>query len=69
MDPSTKTPEGTSHTLAEQLVIVDKREPARVQWASCSSDEERIAHLPDDIQAMLLPATDRQDNPVSLKFQ
>ncbi|POM65019.1 Hypothetical protein PHPALM_19356, partial [Phytophthora palmivora] len=43
-DPETSKP----YTLLEQLVILDAAEPARTQWSSCSTDAERIAHLPKE---------------------
>jgi hypothetical protein len=56
---------GTSqpYSLQEQVEILDAREPSRTQWSICSSDEERIAHLPEAVRRTLIPAGQR--DPVS----
>ncbi|KAE8999551.1 hypothetical protein PR003_g28255 [Phytophthora rubi] len=48
-----------THSLPEQLALLDIEEPARVQWALCISEEKRIAHLPADIRDKLIPAGQR----------
>ncbi|KAE9019906.1 hypothetical protein PF005_g13284 [Phytophthora fragariae] len=48
-----------THSLPEQLALLDIGEPARVQWAHCISEEKRIAHLPADIRDKLIPAGQR----------
>ncbi|EGZ25029.1 hypothetical protein PHYSODRAFT_257049 [Phytophthora sojae] len=59
MAPSQKNAEGTPYSLKELLALADQQEPARVQWNTCSSDEERIAHAPIQLDLRLLPAADR----------
>ncbi|OWY92805.1 hypothetical protein PHMEG_00038038 [Phytophthora megakarya] len=39
--------DGTRYTLNEQTKLLDDLEPARVQWNTCASDEDRIKHLPE----------------------
>ncbi|OWZ00382.1 hypothetical protein PHMEG_00028438 [Phytophthora megakarya] len=38
--------DGTRYTLNEQMELLDDQEPARAQWNTCVSDEDRIKHLP-----------------------
>ncbi|KAE9066560.1 hypothetical protein PF010_g27812 [Phytophthora fragariae] len=45
MDKSQLNDQGHPFALMEQLRIVDELEPARVQWNSCNSDDQRVAHL------------------------
>ncbi|KAE9105980.1 hypothetical protein PF005_g12843 [Phytophthora fragariae] len=45
MDNSQLTDQGLPFTLMEQLKIVDELEPARAQWNSCNTDDQRVAHL------------------------
>ncbi|OWZ04221.1 hypothetical protein PHMEG_00023912 [Phytophthora megakarya] len=40
--------DGTRYTLNEQMELLDDQEPARVQWNTCASDEDRIKHLPEE---------------------
>ncbi|POM60634.1 hypothetical protein PHPALM_30482 [Phytophthora palmivora] len=54
-DPETSKP----YTLLEQLAILDAAEPARTQWSSCSTDAERIAHLPKEVRKSLIPVDKR----------
>jgi hypothetical protein len=56
---------GTSqpYSLQEQVEILDAREPSRTQWSICSTDEERIDHLPEAVRRTLIPAGQR--DPVS----
>ncbi|GMF50566.1 unnamed protein product [Phytophthora fragariaefolia] len=48
-----------NYSLNEQVELLDAREPARLQWGACSSDEERIAHLPEDVRRKLIPSSQR----------
>ncbi|GMF41717.1 unnamed protein product [Phytophthora fragariaefolia] len=48
-----------NYSLKEQVELLDDREPARLQWRACSSDEERIAHLPEDVRRKLIPSGQR----------
>ncbi|EGZ05666.1 hypothetical protein PHYSODRAFT_533212 [Phytophthora sojae] len=68
MAPSHKNAEGKPYSLQEQLALTDQQEPARVQWDSCSSDEERIAHAPAQLDLRLLPEADRHRYLVPKKF-
>ncbi|OWY90835.1 hypothetical protein PHMEG_00040854 [Phytophthora megakarya] len=43
--PSQVKDDGTRYTLNEQMELLDDQEPARVQWNTCASDEDRIEHL------------------------
>ncbi|EGZ25028.1 hypothetical protein PHYSODRAFT_257030 [Phytophthora sojae] len=63
MAPSHKNAEGTPYSLKKLLALADQQEPARVQWNTCSSDEERIAHAPIQLDLRLLPAADRHRLP------
>ncbi|GMF51196.1 unnamed protein product [Phytophthora fragariaefolia] len=47
----TKPGTDANYSLKEQVELLDAREPARLQWGVCSLDEERIAHLPEDVRA------------------
>ncbi|OWZ17379.1 hypothetical protein PHMEG_0008687 [Phytophthora megakarya] len=40
--------DGTRYTLNEQMELLDDPDPARVQWDTCASDEDRIKHLPGE---------------------
>ncbi|POM58050.1 Hypothetical protein PHPALM_37357 [Phytophthora palmivora] len=56
MDPSHCDPETSKlYTLLEQLAILDVAEPARTLWSSCSTNAERIAHLPKQVRKSLIP--------------
>lgn len=57
--------QGRPFSLIEQLKIVDKSKPARVQWNSCDSDEQRVAHLSPPFRKKLLQVTERRRYPVS----
>ncbi|KAE9083731.1 hypothetical protein PF010_g21100 [Phytophthora fragariae] len=48
-----------SHSLEEQLHRLDAAEPPRLQWARCTSDDDRIAHVPAEIRNMLSPVGQR----------
>uniref|UniRef100_H3H901 Uncharacterized protein n=1 Tax=Phytophthora ramorum TaxID=164328 RepID=H3H901_PHYRM len=52
---------GTSecYSLQEQMELLDRREPARAQWSFCTTDAERIAHLPENVRRGLIPADER----------
>uniref|UniRef100_H3H8T0 Uncharacterized protein n=1 Tax=Phytophthora ramorum TaxID=164328 RepID=H3H8T0_PHYRM len=52
---------GTSecYSLQEQMELLDRREPARAQWSFCSTEAERIAHLPENVRRGLIPADER----------
>uniref|UniRef100_H3H8P1 Uncharacterized protein n=1 Tax=Phytophthora ramorum TaxID=164328 RepID=H3H8P1_PHYRM len=52
---------GTSecYSLQEQMELLYRREPARAQWSVCSTDAERIAHLPENVRRGLIPADER----------
>ncbi|KAG6612754.1 uncharacterized protein IUM83_03395 [Phytophthora cinnamomi] len=41
--------------LKEKMELLDARDPARAQWALCSSDDEHIAHLPEAVRRRLIP--------------
>ncbi|KAE8988515.1 hypothetical protein PR001_g22019 [Phytophthora rubi] len=65
MDKSQFDAQGRPFALTEQLRIVDKLEPARVQWNSCDSDDQRVAHLSSSLRKKLLPESERRRYPVS----
>jgi hypothetical protein len=67
-DPSTVKADGKPYTLEEQLAEIDQAEPGRNQWADCT-DEERVAHIPEELKAKLVPASERSTNRVSKKFK
>ncbi|GMF62110.1 unnamed protein product [Phytophthora fragariaefolia] len=48
-----------SYAMKKQVELLDTRAPARLRWGSCSSDEERIAHLPGDFRRKLIPSGQR----------
>jgi hypothetical protein len=54
--------------LEEQHAEIDQAEPGRSQWVDCM-DEERIAHVSEELNAMLMPANERATNWVSEKFK
>ncbi|OWY97165.1 hypothetical protein PHMEG_00032373, partial [Phytophthora megakarya] len=66
MNPRSLNSQGNPYSLAEQLDILDRREPARVQWGTANSDEEMVEHLPKSVSVSLLPAA--QDNPASRTY-
>ncbi|OWZ00279.1 hypothetical protein PHMEG_00028568, partial [Phytophthora megakarya] len=41
--------DGTPYTLNEQMESLDDQEPARVQWNTCTSDEDRIQAPPGEV--------------------
>ncbi|OWZ02153.1 hypothetical protein PHMEG_00026333 [Phytophthora megakarya] len=51
--------DGTRYTLNEQMELLDDQEPARVQWNTCASDEDRIKHLPEKYPLKLLKGSQR----------
>ncbi|KAK1932604.1 hypothetical protein P3T76_012188 [Phytophthora citrophthora] len=55
LNPST----GHPYILEEQLELLDSQEPGRAQWVNCATDEERVAHVPDELRAKLIPAGHR----------
>ncbi|OWZ02957.1 hypothetical protein PHMEG_00025396, partial [Phytophthora megakarya] len=62
--------DGTPYTLNEQMESLDDQEPARVQWNTCTSDEDRIKHLPEKYPLKLLKGSQRssQKNRVTMDF-
>ncbi|OWY98929.1 hypothetical protein PHMEG_00030168 [Phytophthora megakarya] len=68
MNPRSLNSQGNPYSLAEQLDILDRREPARVQWGTATSDEELVEHIPKSVSVSLLPEKDRQDNPASRTY-
>ncbi|OWZ06726.1 hypothetical protein PHMEG_00020980 [Phytophthora megakarya] len=62
--------DGTRYTLNEQVELLDDEEPARVQWNTCASDEDRIKHLPEKYPLKLLKGSQRssQKNRVTMDF-
>ncbi|KAJ8571513.1 hypothetical protein ON010_g5326 [Phytophthora cinnamomi] len=50
-DSHTKS-DGTPFTLQEQFKLVDQEDPARAQWNTCASDDDRIAHLPAHVRSL-----------------
>jgi hypothetical protein len=67
-DPSTVKAGGTPYTLEKQLAEIDQAESGRNQWTDCT-DEERIAHVAEELKAKLVPANERSTNWVSKKFK
>ncbi|GMF18184.1 unnamed protein product [Phytophthora fragariaefolia] len=65
MDKSQLDDQGRPFTLMEQFKIVNKLEPARVQWSSCDSDGKRVVHLNSSLRKKLLPESERRRYPVS----
>ncbi|GMF39315.1 unnamed protein product [Phytophthora fragariaefolia] len=55
----TKPGTNANYSLKEQVELLDAREPARLQWGTCSSDAERIAHIPEDVRRKLIPSGQR----------
>ncbi|OWY96777.1 hypothetical protein PHMEG_00032873, partial [Phytophthora megakarya] len=68
MNPRSLNSQGNPYSLAEQLDILDRREPARVQWGTANSDEEMVDHLPKSVSVCPLPEAARQDNPASRTY-
>ncbi|OWY93647.1 hypothetical protein PHMEG_00036882 [Phytophthora megakarya] len=68
MNPRSLNSQGNPYSLAEQLDILERREPARVQWGTANSDEEMVEHLPKSVSLSLLPEKARQDNPASRTY-
>ncbi|OWZ07993.1 hypothetical protein PHMEG_00019532 [Phytophthora megakarya] len=62
--------DGTRYTLNEQMELLDDQDPARVQWNTCASDEDRIKHLPEDYPLKLLKGSQRSSrkNRVTMDF-
>ncbi|OWY93262.1 hypothetical protein PHMEG_00037406 [Phytophthora megakarya] len=62
--------DGTRYTLNERMELLDDQEPARVQWNTCASDEDRIKHLPELYPLKLLKGSQRssQKNRVTMDF-
>ncbi|KAE9081781.1 hypothetical protein PF006_g27044 [Phytophthora fragariae] len=65
MDKSQLDDQGHPFSLTAQLRIVDKLEPARVQWNLCDSDDQRVAHLSSSLRKKLVPESERRRYPVS----
>ncbi|OWZ18911.1 hypothetical protein PHMEG_0006928 [Phytophthora megakarya] len=42
--------DSTRYTMNKQMELLDDQEPARVQWNTCASDEDRIKHLTESIR-------------------
>ncbi|OWZ01494.1 hypothetical protein PHMEG_00027099 [Phytophthora megakarya] len=63
--------DGTRYTLNEQMELLDDQEPARVQWNTCASDEDRINHLPEKYPLKLLKGSQRssQENRVTMDLR
>ncbi|KAL4145334.1 hypothetical protein PRNP1_013006 [Phytophthora ramorum] len=63
LDRSSDAPPGIlkiqTKRTKEQMELLDRREPARVQWSFCSTDAERIAHLPENVRRDLIRADER----------
>ncbi|GMF48397.1 unnamed protein product [Phytophthora fragariaefolia] len=55
----TKPGTDARYSLKELVDLLDAREPARLQWGACSSDEERIDHLPEDVRRKLISSGQR----------
>ncbi|OWY98557.1 hypothetical protein PHMEG_00030648 [Phytophthora megakarya] len=68
MNPRSLNSHGSPYSLAEQLDMLDRREPARVQWSTANSDEEMVEYLPKSVSVSLLPEKARQDNPASRTY-
>ncbi|OWZ06700.1 hypothetical protein PHMEG_00021012 [Phytophthora megakarya] len=68
--PTNPKTDGTRYTLNEQMELLDDQEPARVQWNTCASDEDRIKHLPGDYPVKLLKGSQHQSqkNLITLVF-
>ncbi|EGZ27095.1 hypothetical protein PHYSODRAFT_320942 [Phytophthora sojae] len=60
-DKSEKKPDGKPYTVAEQLEILDREEPAHVQWTGWALDSI-IADRPAHIRKMLLSPDERANN-------
>ncbi|OWY91284.1 hypothetical protein PHMEG_00040201 [Phytophthora megakarya] len=60
--------EGEPSTIFSEAAILDRREPARVQWGTANKDEEMVEHLPKSVSVSLLPEKSRQDNPASRTY-
>ncbi|EGZ25219.1 hypothetical protein PHYSODRAFT_326272 [Phytophthora sojae] len=60
-DKSEKKPDGKPYTMAEQLEILDREEPARIQWTGWALDRI-IADRPTHIRKMLLSPDERANN-------
>ncbi|OWZ05947.1 hypothetical protein PHMEG_00021873 [Phytophthora megakarya] len=68
MNPRSLNGQRNPYSLAEQLDILDRREPARVQWGTATSDEELVEHIPKSVSVSLLPEKTRRDNPASRTY-
>ncbi|OWY92724.1 hypothetical protein PHMEG_00038147 [Phytophthora megakarya] len=68
MNPRSLNRQGNPYSLEEQLNILDRREPARVQWGTATSDEELVEHVPKSVSVSLLPEKPRRDNPASRTY-
>ncbi|EGZ20593.1 hypothetical protein PHYSODRAFT_251686 [Phytophthora sojae] len=60
-DKSEKKPDGKPYTMAEQLEILDREEPAHIQWTGGTLDRI-IADRPAHIRKMLLSPDERANN-------
>ncbi|OWZ14543.1 hypothetical protein PHMEG_00011970, partial [Phytophthora megakarya] len=67
MDPRSFRDHGSPYSLAEQLGNLDRRGPARLQWATTTLDEELVDHIPKSVPVSLLPQFARQDNPLMIE--
>ncbi|KAG6615713.1 uncharacterized protein IUM83_05138 [Phytophthora cinnamomi] len=68
-DKSETKSDGKPYSMAEQLKILDRRKPARIQWTGSKTVDECIKHLPEHIRKKLLPAHKRVTNWVSEDFR
>ncbi|OWZ03065.1 hypothetical protein PHMEG_00025272 [Phytophthora megakarya] len=68
MNPRSLSSRGSPYSLAEQLDILDRREPAREQCGTATSDGELVEHIPKSVSGSLLLEKDRRDNPASRTY-
>ncbi|EGZ28852.1 hypothetical protein PHYSODRAFT_431585, partial [Phytophthora sojae] len=66
-DKSEKKPDGKSYTMAEQLEILDREEPARIQWTRWTLDRI-IVDCPAHIRKKLLSPGERAKSPLTNHF-
>ncbi|EGZ10330.1 hypothetical protein PHYSODRAFT_251017 [Phytophthora sojae] len=56
------------YTMMEQLAILDRAEPARIQWTGWSTND-LVAVRPHEIRDMILPPNELRGNWVSVEHQ
>ncbi|EGZ10913.1 hypothetical protein PHYSODRAFT_337681 [Phytophthora sojae] len=56
------------YTMIEQLAILDRAEPARIQWTGWSTND-LVAARPHEIRDMILPPNELRDNWASAEHQ